>query len=79
MNRGMFALHHAWPWLELEDGRTEYWRGVDGNGAVIFYRAGSGSFERARWFKFAGSALADLAADGYRIPGVRAEGIENLF
>ena len=75
----MFALHHAWPWSEAIGGRVEYWRGVEGNGAVVFKRAESGSLIRGKWFKFPGSALADLAADGFRIPGVRAEGIENLF
>lgn len=79
MNRGLYALHHAWPWLDMEGGRVEYWRGTEGNGAVIFHRADTGAFERARWFKHPGSALADLAASGLRIPGVRAEGIENLF
>jgi hypothetical protein len=77
--KGAFALHHAWPWAEYEGGRVEYWRGREHNGAVIFYRADNGSPERSRWFRHPGAALADLAASGYRIPGVRDKGIPNLF
>lgn len=70
MDRGKFALQHAWPWSEAIGGRIEYWRGLEGNGAVVFKRSESGSLIRGQWFKFAGEALSDLVRNGYYVPGV---------
>lgn len=70
MDKGKFRLHHAWPWVEHENGRAEYWRGTDANGGVIFFRDKPGSFDRAEYFTHAGQALQAMDRSGYYVPGI---------
>jgi hypothetical protein len=79
MDRGMFKLHHAWPWPEYENGRAEYWRGYRQGGGVIFFRDDNGSPVRGEYHPLAGDALRALDRSGYFVPGVsHAEGIRQI-
>lgn len=67
MDRGNFALHHAW---DMGEGfALEYWRGTDSNGACL-RTLRDGDMVSVTHYATPGAAINILRVGGFPIPGV---------
>lgn len=70
MDRGKFLHFQTWA-AGSHDCLCEYWRGMEGNGAIIC-DVSRGNRETLTHYKTPGEAIAALQRRGLKVPGVYA-------